>query len=483
MSRWAHCTPICRQATTILKRFYSAPSDGQIPSSKQKYVPTTGTYPQGFALGSTHVGVKPSNTKFDDLVLIKSDRFAKGAGTFTRNVFQAAPVTVCKDRLWHGRAHIQGVVINSGCANAVTGKGGIEDAQRMCAAADSVIGWTPQSDRKPGGSLVMSTGVIGQRLPIDKIVDNIPTCGEKLGTSHEHWLRAARAICTTDTFPKLVSREFTLPKIGGTFRMAGIAKGAGMIHPNMGTLLSVICTDAPINSRDQAGILRKAVQKSFNRISIDGDTSTNDTVLLLSNGAANPGPPYEIPSFLVYPEAAKVYQRELTALCTDLAKLIVRDGEGATKFVTIRVCGAKDEHTGAEFAKSIACSSLVKTALYGQDANWGRILCAMGYAHLNSDSLSPKEMVPEKTSVSFVQVGDSSDGGLKRGEELQLLVNGEPQNVDEEKAGRMLKEEDLEILVRLRPDEESEAEGLEEVEYWTCDFSHEYVTINGDYRT
>lgn len=483
MSRRVQYTPISKRASTILKRFYSAPSDGQIPAAKQKYVPTTGIYPKGFTLGSTHVGIKASNTKFDDLVLIKSDRFAKGAGTFTRNVFQAAPVTVCKDRLWHGSTHITGVVINSGCANAVTGKGGIEDAQRMCVAADAVTGWTPGHDRKPGGTLVMSTGVIGQRLPIDKIVDNISVCGEKLGDSHEHWLRAARAICTTDTFPKLVSREFTLPKIGGTFRMAGIAKGAGMIHPNMGTLLSVICTDAPINSRDSAGILRKAVNKSFNRISIDGDTSTNDTVLLLSNGAANPGPPYEIPSFLVYPEAAKAYQRELTALCTDLAKLIVRDGEGATKFVTIRVRGAKDEQVGAEFAKSIACSSLVKTALYGQDANWGRILCAMGYAHTNSTTLSPKDVVPEKTSVSFVQVSDSADGGLKKGEELQLLVNGEPQNVDEEKAARMLKEEDLEILVRLRPDEESDAEGLQEVEYWTCDFSHEYVTINGDYRT
>lgn len=466
----------------ICKRTYSAPTDS-IPANKAKYIPTHGTYPHGFLLSSTHVGIKASNTRHPDLSLIISSKPAIGAGTFTRNVFQAAPITVCKQRLAEGKGKVRGVIINSGCANAVTGRVGIEDAWAMCGAADEAVSAFEGADGQgesegSGGSLVMSTGVIGQRLPIQKIVGQVPTAASKLESSHEAWLGVAKAICTTDTFPKLVSREFGLPGLKGKFRMAGIAKGAGMIHPNMGTLLSVICTDAPVERKVLEPALRRAVDRTFNRISIDGDTSTNDTVLVLANGAAAGSEGQAVQRMGA--EAVEAFETQLQYTCRELAQLIVRDGEGCTKFVTIRVRGASSEQSATTIAKSIACSSLVKTALYGQDANWGRILCAMGYAGLeHPGEVGAGDVVPEQTSVSFVQL--EGKGDLKKGEELQLLVNGEPQNVDEEKAARMLKEEDLEILVRLRSDEQSDP--TKEVEYWTCDFSHEYVTINGDYRT
>lgn len=330
-------------------------------------------------------------------------------------------------------------------------------------------------------SRAYSASLTALRLPIDKIIAKIPTAAEGLGDSHDHWLGAAKAICTTDTFPKLISRQFKLPGFDDTFTMTGLAKGAGMIHPNMGTLLSVICTDAPIVPQALQVAIRTAVNSSFNCISIDGDTSTNDTVLCLANGYLGKRDGTDDSDHRIgnvsTPDVFGAFQSELTAICTELAKLIVRDGEGATKFVTIRIKGAESSHAGRAIAKTIAKSPLVKTALYGQDANWGRILCAVGYSPSETGGeISNSQIIPEKTSVSFVPATDG-----KEGEELKLLVNGEPQNVDEELAAKMLKEEDLEILVRLRP--EDECEGTQEVVYWTCDFSHEYVTINGDYRT
>jgi len=244
-----------------------------------------------------------------------------------------------------------------------------------------------------------------------------------------------------------------------------MTKGAGMIHPNMATLLGILCTDAPIAPSALQPLLTAAVDNSFNSISIDGDTSTNDTVVLLANGAAAPDSSEQItsPSSPGYAEFAA----ELTAAATQLAQLVVRDGEGATKFVSIRVQGAPSREVGHKLASTIARSPLVKTALYGRDANWGRILCAVGYA----EGIPDGAVVPERVSVSFVP----KEG--MRGE-LRLLVNGEPQDVDEARAGEILAEEDLEILVRLNGEEKGE-----EVVFWTCDFSHEYVTINGDYRT
>ncbi|OWY48101.1 Arginine biosynthesis bifunctional protein ArgJ beta chain [Alternaria alternata] len=442
-------------------RTYAVPGDGVIPPAKKKYVPTSGTYPLGFKAGSAHVGVKASNTRFDDLALIASDTPCAGAAVFTTNKFQAAPVTVSRDMLKKRKGEgIRAVVVNSGCANAVTGRGGIEDAISMGKETDKcfIQDKNGQDDLKGSRSIVMSTGVIGQRLPIDKITSKIPTAYYNLGDTHEHWLGTARAICTTDTFPKLVSKTFTLPSTQQEYHIAGMTKGAGMIHPNMATLLGIICTDAPVAPYLLRQALVSAIGKSFNSISIDGDTSTNDTVAILANGAAGGQPINSADS----PDFA-AFQKVLTDFSIDLAKLVVRDGEGATKFVTIKVTNAASYKDAHRVASTIARSPLVKTALYGKDANWGRILCATGYAE-GVDSV-----VPEETSVSFVP----TDGS----EELKLLVKGEPEQVDENRAAKILEAEDLEIKVRL-----SEKEG-EEAVFWTCDFSHEYVTINGDYRT
>jgi len=283
-----------------------------------------------------------------------------------------------------------------------------------------------------------------------------------------------------------------------------MTKGAGMIHPNMATLLSIIATDAPISPSALQSALTTAANASFNSISVDGDTSTNDTVAVLANGAASAQshPDKSITSSSPSNADYAAFSRELTGLCTSLAQLIVRDGEGATKFVTIRVLGAASRDVGHKIASTIARSPLVKTALYGRDANWGRILCAIGYA----EGLPEGAVVPEKVSVSFVpaktrgpaaagppvsketggakpmRVEERSETSVVESGELALLVDGEPQNVDEQKAAKMLAEEDLEILVRLKPVEEM-SDKDEEVLFWTCDFSHEYVTINGDYRT
>lgn len=435
--------------------------NGSIPAAKKKYVPTSGTYPQGFRASGTIVGVKPGNSTKPDLAFVASDRPCAAAAVFTKNKFQAAPVTFSRDLLKAKKNYgIQSVLVNSGCANAVTGKGGLEDASKMAREADKCAG-------NEGATIVMSTGVIGQRLPIDKILKNVPSAHSGLGSSHEHWLTCAKAICTTDTFPKLLSRTFLLPSSPSVeYRIAGMTKGAGMIHPNMATLLGIIATDAPISPDVLPSALKYAVDRSFNSITIDGDTSTNDTVALLANSAAGG-------SEVVSESSADftAFQTVLTDFATELAQLIVRDGEGATKFVTIRVVESASEEAARRIASTIARSPLVKTALYGKDANWGRILCATGYSLISEPGQAVNdvaEIVPEKTNVSFIPT-DGSD-------ELNLLVNGEPEIVDEARAAEILELEDLEILVRL-------GTGDKQATYWTCDYSHEYITINGDYRT
>lgn len=299
------------------------------------------------------------------------------------------------------------------------------------------------------------------RLPIQKILDNIPKAHEALGDTHKHWLTAATAICTTDTFPKLISRTFTLPSSPGIeYRIAGTTKGAGMIHPNMATLLGVIATDAPIAPDAIPAVLKHAVDRSFHSITIDGDTSTNDTIALFANGAAGA---QEVS--LSTSEDFRAFRDAVTGVATDLAKLVVRDGEGATKFVTIRVAEAGSEAVARRVASAIARSPLVKTALYGKDANWGRILCATGYSLITEPGEAPgaeaeQEITPERTSVSFVPTDGSP--------ELKLLVDGEPETIDEARAAQILEFEDLEILVRL-------GTGKEQATYWTCDYSHEYM--------
>ncbi|BFZ61198.1 Arginine biosynthesis bifunctional protein ArgJ, mitochondrial [Saitoella coloradoensis] len=418
-------------------------------SSKARFVPSTGTYPQGFNVSGIHCGVKKDGKSLD-LAVVASDVPCTAAAVFTKNVFQAAPVQVSKETLvgTHGR-DIRAIVCNSGCANAVTGQGGYEDAQAMSKAVDQLLGETTSTHR----TLVMSTGVIGQRLPIDKILTNIPKAYKHRGSDHSHWLECAKAFTTTDTFPKLGSKTFGVA--GKTYRIAGIAKGAGMIHPNMATLLGFMATDAPVSATALQSILKHAVDRSFNAISVDGDMSTNDTVAILANGAAG-GPVIEQDG-----EGYEALRDVVTEFAADMAKLVVRDGEGATKFVTIKVKDALTFEDAKTVASTIATSALVKTALFGQDANWGRILCATGYAGV--------PVIPTKTSVSFIPTDGSP--------ELKLLVNGEPENVNEERASEILALEDLEIEVRLGTG------GGHEATYYTCDFSYEYVKINGDYRT
>lgn len=496
--------------TQLQKRFYSAPGNGTIPSAKKKYVPETGTYPRGFVASGIHVGIKPTNTHFPDLALIASETPCSAAAVFTKNKFQAAPVLVSKETIDQRNGEgIRAIIINSGCANAVTGKGGLADAHEMAASVDACNS-LPES--VPHSTLVMSTGVIGQRLPISKIISAIPTAHSSLSPSHAAWLAAARAICTTDTFPKLLSRTFTLPSNPHiTYSLVGMTKGAGMIHPNMATLLGILATDAPIPAGTLSPLLTHAVDRSYNAISIDGDTSTNDTVAFLANGAAG-GPPI---ASLSSADGLALLET-VTSFAQQLSQLVVRDGEGATKFVHVRVVRALSYDDARRIASSIARSPLIKTALYGEDANWGRILCAVGY----TPDLSPGAVVPERTSVSFIPVG--SDSGSP---ELQLLVRGEPETVDETRAKQILQNEDLEIRVDLGGGEGGA--GKEEASYWFCDFSKgmhdvpnpslpfclintvssplpltslsvslyispnkilrkeptEYVTINGEYRT
>jgi glutamate N-acetyltransferase / amino-acid N-acetyltransferase len=449
----------------VFTRAYSAPAENAIPAAKQKYVPQSGTYPKGFSASGVHVGVKASNKSKPDVAFISSEVPANGAAVFTTNKFQAAPVQVSRKVLESRKgAGIRSIVVNSGCANAVTGNGGMEDAMRMAEVASSAMGEHPSNPT----SLVMSTGVIGQRLPIDKILNGIPKAHAALGASHQSWMSTARAIMTTDTFPKLASTTFTLPSTPSTtYSLAGMSKGAGMIHPNMATLLGILATDAPVSAPALHAILTAAVSKSFNSISIDGDTSTNDTVAILANGAA--APPNATPITDASSPDYAAFSQVLTEFAQKLAQLVVRDGEGATKFVQLSVRNASSYEDAHKIASSIARSPLVKTALYGKDANWGRILCAIGY----TPEISAGAVVPEKTNVAFVPTANSAskDEGI-----LKLLVNGEPQNVDEARAARLLEDEDLEVEIDL-------GTGTANATTWTCDFSHEYVTINGDYRT
>lgn len=442
-------------------RYYSTPVARPIPASKRKYVPESGTYPKGFLASGIHVGVKASNKQFPDLAIIASETPCSAAAVFTKNKVRAAPVTVSKAMLdsRHGEG-FRAIVINAGCANAVTGQGGVDDAFKMSQAVDKYI--SPQ--RLPediGQTLVMSTGVIGQRLPMQRILSGIPAAHSILSNSHNSWLAAASAICTTDTFPKLLSRTFTLPSSPSvTYSLVGMTKGAGMIHPNMATLLGILATDAPISSSVLRPLLVHAIDRSFNAISIDGDMSTNDTLAILSNGAAG-----GVSISNNHSADYNAFRDILTEFAQQLSHLVVRDGEGATKFVRVRVTNAPVFEDAKRIAATVARSPLVKTALFGKDANWGRILCAVGY----TEGLTESAVEVPNMTVSFVPLDGSP--------ELKLLVKGEPQPVDETRAKQILQDEDLEIRVDLGSPGDAEAS------YWFCDFSHEYISINADYRT
>ena len=378
---------------------------------------------------------------------------ASAAACFTKNVFQAAPVQVSRSILLNHGGRARSLIVNSGCANAVTGKQGLEDAWSMSRKTDEAL------NGEANGTLVMSTGVIGQNLKMHKILETLPRLPESLSDTYDGWSRAAQAFMTTDTFPKLRTRSV---RIGGQeVRFAGIDKGAGMIHPRMGppgpphaTLLGLIATDANIAPPVLQSALNYAIDRSFNSISVDGDMSTNDTVIAFANGASG--------AHAINSESSadfQAFQGELTDFATELASLVVRDGEGATKFVKIAVNvgtstldyllaetsrqGTPTYSDAHHIASVIARSPLVKTALYGEDANWGRVLCAVGYS-------SPGFSIdPTKVSMSI----KPSDGS----ETLRLLVNGEPQPFEETRAKQILKLDDIELVVDLQQGNESAA--------------------------
>jgi glutamate N-acetyltransferase/amino-acid N-acetyltransferase len=373
-----------------------------------------------------------------DLALIVSEVPAVAAGIFTTNKVQAAPVILSRSHL--GRSTARAIVVNSGIANACTGDTGLERARAMARITADAI------DCRPEEVLVASTGIIGVQLPMEPLVNSLPDLAAAVRP--DGWLDAARAIMTTDTVPKLHVMRGNLD--GQPFTMAGIAKGAGMICPDMATLLSFVATDAAVTPQVLQTLVQEETERSFNRITVDGDTSTNDTLFVLANGlAANP--PIDD---LTIP-AAKRLRQALRETLIDLAKKIVRDGEGATKFVEIRVTGARNQTEALRGARTVANSALVKTALFGQDANWGRILAALGRAEIDFD--------PYGVQLFFNEVQLVENG---------LFVGDEAEN----NASRILAQPSFTITIDLCRGEAQES-------VYTCDLSLDYVRINADYRS
>ena len=396
---------------------------------------------QGFKAGGIHVGVKTKAGWKKDVALIVSDVDCAAAAVFTKNVVKAAPIHVDMKHLADGKA--RAVIANSGNANACAPQGE-ENAIRMCQAAAKAIGC------KPEDVLVSSTGVIGQTLNIQVIEDGMEELYAALDVSAEASDAAAHAIMTTDLVKKEVAVETTIG--GKTVRMGGIAKGSGMIHPNMGTMLCFLTTDCAISSAMIKTALLETVNVSFNRISVDGDTSTNDTCIVLANGLAGNE---EITEKNADYEA---FLAALRALCVELAKKMAADGEGAKHLVTCTVSGAADEAQAEVIAKSVIGSTLTKCAIFGADANWGRVLCAMGY--------SGEQFDPEKVDVLFASAAG----------EIAVCAQGRGLPFDEELAKKILTEHDVEIRITM-------GEGDGSCTCWGCDLTYDYVKINGDYRT
>ncbi|KAH8900331.1 Arginine biosynthesis bifunctional protein ArgJ 2 beta chain [Thozetella sp. PMI_491] len=449
-----------------------------VPAKKQKYIPTSGTYPKGFQVGSIHAGIKPEQSQLD-LVLVASEAPSCGAAVFTKNEFASASVVLSRDILGQTKGRgLRGVIANSGCGNTFTGEEGIQDAAAMGTEASRFVS-SGESRGEDPSVMIMQTGAGGVRLPLAKVLPQISKLYESLGSSHSHWLAAATGLCTTDTFPKLASRTFTLPSFPDTtFSLAGITKGAGMIHPNMATTLGIVCTDAPVTPQALQRLLSVAANKSYNCISIEGDTSTNDMVAMFANGAAardraadaivdfrtSGSPSQQSPDFLAL-------QRILVEFMSDMAKLVVRDGEGASKFITIRVRGSPSYDAAKLIASAIARSVLLKAGIYGKNPNWGCIVVALGYALVDTPFAKAGIVVPKPTSVSFVEEGTESS--------LTFYERGVPVKVDEPRVKELMTREDIEIIVDLRDD--GNESKVEESVYWTCDLTHDFVTINSDF--
>ncbi len=396
---------------------------------------------KGFRAAGIHVGVKSSNSDKKDLAMIVSDVECAAAAVFTKNAVKAAPIHVTKAHLADGKA--RAVIVNSGNANACAPHGE-ENAERMCAAAAKAIGC------KAEDMVVASTGVIGQTIRIDVIENGVPSLYEQLEASEAASDAAARAIMTTDTVKKEVAVE---TEVGGKIvRMGGIAKGSGMIHPNMGTMLCFITTDCAISPAMIREALLETAKVSFNRISVDGDTSTNDTCCVLANGLAGNA---EITEKNADYEA---FVSALKEMGKQLARAMAKDGEGAKHLVTCTVKGAKDEQSAETISKSVISSTLTKAAIFGCDANWGRVLCAMGY--------SGEQFDPDQVDVSFVSAAG----------EVAVCQQGRGLDFDEDLAKKVLSEDEVVIAITM-------GEGDGECTCWGCDITYDYIRINGDYRT
>ncbi len=396
---------------------------------------------QGFRAAGLHVGVKTHATWKKDVALIVSDVPCTAAAMFTRNVVKAAPIHVTRDHLAKGS--VRAVIANSGNANACAPQGE-ENAERMCAAAAKAIGCAPEE------VLVASTGVIGQTLNVKVIEDGVPELYGLLERSDEASDAAAHAIMTTDTVKKEVAVEAIVG--GKTVHIGGIAKGSGMIHPNMGTMLCFITTDCAISQEMLQEALGEVVRTTFNRISVDGDTSTNDTCCVLANGLAGN------PEIIEKNESYVDFLLKLHEVCYHLARSMAKDGEGAKHLITCTVRGAATEEQAESISKSIISSTLTKAAIFGCDANWGRVLCAMGYSGETFD--------PERVDVAF-----ASEAG-----EILVCKAGRGLDFDEALAKKILTEDEVDIDVTM-------AEGDESCTCWGCDITYDYIKINGDYRT
>jgi glutamate N-acetyltransferase / amino-acid N-acetyltransferase len=400
---------------------------------------TTWHLAKGFRYAGLHCGIRPDPQR-RDLALIVSDMPAAAAGVFTQNRVRAAPVRVCQERL--PSAEMRGVVICSGNANACTGRRGLADARTMTELAARGLGCRAEQ------MLVCSTGVIGRQLPMPQIESGVHAAVAQLADTSAAFENLARAILTTDTRIKVATREINLD--GATIRLTGVAKGAAMIGPNMATMLAFVCTDAAVSPEDLAALARRGADQTFNCVSVEGHTSTNDSLLLLANGASQTDR-----SVALQGEALTRFGAAVTDVCGELAKAIASDAEGATHLVTIEVEGLRDDREAHRVAKTIAESALVKTAIHGADPNWGRIVSAAGYAGV--------EFEEEHLSL---WLGD-----------LLLYHAGTPQPFDPATASAYLKREQH-VHLRLRF-----TLGPGRCTFWTCDLTQEYIRLNAEYTT
>ncbi len=408
-----------------------------------KFIDGGVTAPKGFCAAGTRVGIKASNMTKKDMAMVYSEVPCKVAGTFTTNVVKAAPVVYDKN-LVDNSPYVQAIVVNSGVANACTGAEGMGYCYDMSATAAEALNIPKDA------VLVASTGVIGRQLPMDKINEGIKILAPMLGNGREDAKMAAEAIMTTDTVSKEIAVELSLS--GKTVTIGGMCKGSGMIHPNMCTMLAFVMTDANISKEMLTKMVKENVKDTFNMISVDGDTSTNDTMLVLANGLA------ENSEITEENEDYEKLSKALLEVNTYLAKKMAGDGEGATALFEVKVIGAESKEQAVTISKSVVCSSLTKAAIYGHDANWGRILCAMGY--------SGAEFDPEKVDIWF----ESKAGKIK------IVENGVDTGYSEETATKILSEEEVTAICDIK-------QGDFSATAWGCDLTYDYVKINADYRS